>query len=148
MSPEVTSKLRPQPSRFFSKTGLISTCLIGVALVVILRSAWVSDDAYITFRVVDNLWHGYGPRWNISERVCVYTNPLMMLSMAVLYPFTHEFFSLQFPLDVPVKTTKGVERRLAYLKNPEGLELISGTRAEFPFPFDVAESEGLVEFML
>ena len=71
---------------------LVAAGLILAALVVILRSAWVCDDAYITFRVVDNLWHGYGLRWNISERVCVYTNPLMMLSMAALYPLTNEFF--------------------------------------------------------
>ena len=115
MSPEVASKLTPQPSRFFSKISLVSICLIGAALIVIIRSAWVSDDAYITFRVVDNLWHGYGPRWNISERVCVYTNPLMMLSMSALYPFTHEFFytSIFFSIAASIVAIGIVLRRLS-----------------------------------
>lgn len=44
-----------------------------------LANGWVADDAYITFRVVDNFIHGYGLRWNIDERVQVYTHPLWML---------------------------------------------------------------------
>ena len=42
----------------------------------VLRFAWVAEDAYITFRVVDNFVHGYGLRWNVAERVQVYTHPL------------------------------------------------------------------------
>jgi len=40
--------------------------------------AWVHEDAYITFRVIDHFWQGYGLRWNIDERVQVYTHPLWM----------------------------------------------------------------------
>ena len=46
---------------------------------VVLRTAWVSDDAYITFRTVDNALHGDGLRWNPAERVQTYTHPLWML---------------------------------------------------------------------
>ena len=42
--------------------------------------AWVSEDAYITFRVIDNALHGYGLRWNVMERVQVYTHPLWLLA--------------------------------------------------------------------
>lgn len=45
----------------------------------LLFSAWVGDDAFITFRVVDNFVQGYGLRWNVHERVQAYTNPLWML---------------------------------------------------------------------
>ena len=45
----------------------------------VLRFAWVAEDAYITFRVVDNFVHGYGLRWNVAERVQVYTHPLWLL---------------------------------------------------------------------
>jgi arabinofuranosyltransferase len=38
----------------------------------------VSDDAYITFRTVDNFLAGYGLRWNVGERVQTYTHPLWM----------------------------------------------------------------------
>lgn len=41
-------------------------------------AAWVTEDAFITFRVIDNLINGYGPRWNIDERVQVFTHPLWM----------------------------------------------------------------------
>lgn len=50
-----------------------------VCFVNILSFAWVAEDAYISFRVVDNFVHGYGLRWNVDERVQVYTHPLWML---------------------------------------------------------------------
>jgi len=71
--------------------------LIGVLtllLVVVIRTAWVSDDAYITFRVIDNFDHGYGLRWNIDERIQVYTHPLWMLILAALSLVTsHQYFT-------------------------------------------------------
>lgn len=57
---------------------------LGVFLIAFLRTAWVSDDAYITFRTIDNFLNGYGLRWNIVERVQSYTHPLWLL---VLIPF-------------------------------------------------------------
>ncbi len=45
----------------------------------VLLNAWVSEDAYITLRVLDNFFNGYGLRWNINERVQVYTHPLWLL---------------------------------------------------------------------
>ena len=41
-----------------------------------INTAWVAEDAYITFRSVDQLLAGNGPVWNIGERVQVYTHPL------------------------------------------------------------------------
>lgn len=54
--------------------------MLGCALVatVLYRTAWVSDDAYITLRTVDNLLGGYGLRWNVAERVQSFTHPLWM----------------------------------------------------------------------
>ena len=46
---------------------------IGFALFVLVN-AWVSEDAYITLRVIDNFFNGYGLRWNINERVQVDTS--------------------------------------------------------------------------
>jgi arabinofuranosyltransferase len=59
-------------------------------IVLVIRNAWVCDDAYITFRTVDNFIHGYGLRWNIAERVQTYTHPLWMLLLSAVYVFTHE----------------------------------------------------------
>jgi arabinofuranosyltransferase len=46
---------------------------------VIVRLAWVSDDAYITLRTVENWIAGHGLVWNVGERVQTYTHPLWML---------------------------------------------------------------------
>lgn len=52
---------------------------MAACVAVMIMHAWVAEDAFITFRVVDNFVHGYGLRWNIDERVQAYTNPLWML---------------------------------------------------------------------
>ncbi len=58
----------------------------------ILFKAWVCDDAYITFRVIDNFIHGYGLRWNIDERVQVYSHPLWMLLHIPFYALFGNIF--------------------------------------------------------
>ncbi len=52
--------------------------IVGLALYgfVFLKNAWVSDDAYIVFRSLDQLLSGHGPRWNPFERAQVFTCPL------------------------------------------------------------------------
>ncbi|MEZ4673404.1 MAG: hypothetical protein R2932_04075 [Caldilineaceae bacterium] len=57
-----------------------------------LLNAWIVDDAYITFRTVDNFVHGYGLTWNPAERVQVYTHPLWMFLVAACYAVTSELF--------------------------------------------------------
>jgi len=58
---------------------------------VFMANSWVGDDAYITFRVSENLLNGYGPRWNVDERVQVFTNPLWMFVMAAAAGLSGEF---------------------------------------------------------
>lgn len=59
--------------------------LVILFLVVLVRTAWVCDDAFITFRTVDNFLNGYGLRWNVAERVQSFTHPLWMFLNAALY---------------------------------------------------------------
>jgi arabinofuranosyltransferase len=47
--------------------------------IILLRSAWVSDDAYRVLRSVEHAIDGYGLRWNVSERVHVFEEPLWLL---------------------------------------------------------------------
>lgn len=90
--------------------------MIALLLILALRRAWVCDDAYITFRVVDNLINGYGPVWNVSERVQVFTNPLWMLSVSALYALTGEpyltsiFLSLSLTLLTAIVLAGGIAR--------------------------------------
>jgi arabinofuranosyltransferase len=58
--------------------------------IVLARTAWVSDDAFITLRVVDNLLHGFGARWNVAERVQTYTHPLWFLLLAAISPVVRD----------------------------------------------------------
>jgi arabinofuranosyltransferase len=51
---------------------------------ILLRNLWISDDAFITLRTIDNFLQGYGLVWNVGERVQVYTNPLWLF---ILLPF-------------------------------------------------------------
>lgn len=71
---------------------LIKVILLILLALVILRTAWVSDDAYISFRSVYNIAHGYGPVWNTTERVQAFTNPLWVIFLAMLMRFTGEIY--------------------------------------------------------
>lgn len=48
-----------------------------------LRLAWVTDDAYISFRYAENLVHGHGLVYNVGERVEGYSNFLWTLWCAL-----------------------------------------------------------------
>jgi arabinofuranosyltransferase len=58
---------------------------------LVLRNAWMMDDAYITLRTVDNVFAGHGPVWNPGERVQSYTHPLWMLMFCAIYAVTREY---------------------------------------------------------
>lgn len=64
----------------------------GLYLLALWNTAWVCDDAYITFRVSDNLVNGYGLRWNVIERVQAYSNPLWLFLNTAVYAVTREGF--------------------------------------------------------
>lgn len=66
--------------------------LLLIFLIVIGAKAWMSDDAYITLRTIDNFFNGYGLTWNISERVQVYTHPLWMMLISIFYFFSREAY--------------------------------------------------------
>lgn len=57
-----------------------------------IQTAWLSDDCHITLRTVRNFVEGYGLRWNIDERVQVYTHPLWMWLLSAVFFFTREAY--------------------------------------------------------
>jgi arabinofuranosyltransferase len=71
-----------------------------VCAVVLLRHAWVSDDAFITLRTVRNLIEGEGPRWNLHERVQGFTHPLWMLALSLGYGLTGDPVGTVFVLSL------------------------------------------------
>ncbi len=54
-------------------------------LVALPLHFFLIDDAYITFRTVENFANGFGLTWNVTERVQAYTHPLWMLLTTALY---------------------------------------------------------------
>jgi arabinofuranosyltransferase len=63
----------------FTKTIPITIPFLAIYVGIIIFTAWVSDDAFITFRSIENFVHGYGPVYNIGERVQTFTHPLWMI---------------------------------------------------------------------
>jgi arabinofuranosyltransferase len=81
-----------------SKLLLAASFAVLAAYIVLV--SWVSDDAYITFRVVDNFLNGYGLRWNTYERVQAYTHPLWMFLHIPLYALWDNIFLVSIALSV------------------------------------------------
>ena len=66
-----------------------------ISLLVLLYTAWLGDDAFITIRTVDNWVNGFGLTWNINERVQAYTHPLWMLLLSAFHFFIRDgYFTL------------------------------------------------------
>jgi len=82
--------------------------LVLVYVLVLIRTAWVSDDAYITFRTIDNFVNGYGLRWNVAERVQSYTHPLWMFLMTFAYLLTGELYFTSIFLSLGVSLATAV----------------------------------------
>ena len=80
-----------QPSIRMQRLALsLKALLLVILAATVVRTAWLSDDAYITLRVVDNFVEGYGLRWNTFERVQAFTHPLWALVLSAAYYITRE----------------------------------------------------------
>lgn len=64
---------------------LLLIAVVIVVFLIALSVSYLDEDAFISFRVVDNFVHGYGLRWNVDERVQVFTNPLWVLALIPLH---------------------------------------------------------------
>jgi arabinofuranosyltransferase len=71
--------------------------LVGWAFV---RTAAVTEDAFITFRVIDNALNGYGLVWNVGERVQPYTHPLWALLLLAFSPISGNIFQTSLVLSL------------------------------------------------
>jgi arabinofuranosyltransferase len=89
----------PPSSASFTKPALPRTLaglLTLVFLAVLIRTAWMSDDALITLRTVLNVTHGFGLRYNILERVQTFTHPLWLGVVTVAYYVTSNVYMAAF----------------------------------------------------
>jgi len=79
---------------------LITISLALLYTILLIRTAWICDDAYITFRTIANLAGHDGLVYNVGERVQAYTHPLWMLVHAIAFYFTHEFYFTSIALSI------------------------------------------------
>ena len=76
---------------------LISLGGILFFLLMVFRNAWVSDDAMITFRTIENFRAGLGLGYNPYIRVQGFTHPLWMFVLSFLYFIQVNLFGLSAP---------------------------------------------------
>ena len=86
----------PRPSA----RGLVGGVLLGLLGVVLVRTAWIADDAFITLRTVLNFVDGRGLTWNVDERVQANTHPLWMLVLGAAHALTGERLLTVFALQL------------------------------------------------
>lgn len=89
----------PPSTASFTKPALpyvVAGLLTLVFLAVLIRTAWMSDDALITLRTVLNVTHGFGLRFNILERVQTYTHPLWLGVVTAAYYLTSNVYFAAF----------------------------------------------------
>lgn len=78
----------------------ISWILSIIFLVELIRTAFITDDAGITLRSVLNFTHGFGPTFNIDERVQAYTHPLWFLMLSFVTWLIGNVFYATFLLSI------------------------------------------------
>jgi arabinofuranosyltransferase len=71
-----------------------------ILLVSLVRTAWLSDDSYISFRTADNIIHGYGPVWNVDERVQAFTHPLWLAVCTLAFALTGNVYYTAIALGI------------------------------------------------
>jgi arabinofuranosyltransferase len=81
---------------------IVFILILVVFLFVLIRTAWISDDAAITLRTVLNFLNGYGPRFNIDERVQAYTHPLWFLVISAFSIVIKNVFYTTFVLSIGI----------------------------------------------
>jgi arabinofuranosyltransferase len=70
----------------------LSTILFATMIMVFFKNAWITEDAYINFRSIEQLFAGNGPVWNPGERVQVYTSPLWYMILCFSRLFSSDLY--------------------------------------------------------
>jgi arabinofuranosyltransferase len=67
----------------FLEKGALPLAII-FTMVMVLRVAWITEDAFIVFRSLDQLFAGNGWGYNAHERVQVFTDPLYTMVLGLI----------------------------------------------------------------
>jgi arabinofuranosyltransferase len=77
-------------------------------LVVLVRTAWLSELSYLTLRTIEHAATGHGFRWNVSERVQVFDHPLWMLLLLGGRILTGESYFTTFVISLALSAATAV----------------------------------------
>lgn len=68
--------------------------ILGIVIYILtfFVNAWVCDDAFISFRSIEQVFAGNGPRWNPHERVQAFTHPLWFGIQLVFRLFSSDVY--------------------------------------------------------
>jgi len=77
-------------------------------LVVLIRTAWLSELSYLTLRTVEHAATGHGLRWNVSERVQVFDHPLWMLLLLAGRSVSGESYFTTFVISLALSSATAV----------------------------------------
>lgn len=119
-----------------SSARIVSGALLSVLVSWFLLRLWVCDDAYITFRSVEQLFAGNGPRWNPHERVQVFTSVAWFFLSSLARCFSSDVFvnsaalSLAALLSLTMSLRKLSPSQAAWCT---GAAIVLGSRAVFDF---------------
>ena len=73
--------LAPRSDRFLQLALLLAPIVF--LLVMAWRNRWIEEDAFLNFRVVDQIRAGHGPVFNVGERVEIFTSTLWLAMLTV-----------------------------------------------------------------
>jgi arabinofuranosyltransferase len=121
----------PGQSSVSASRALLVPALLALYAGLVLKNAWMADDAYITLRTVDGLVAGRGMRFNVDERVQTFTNPLWTLVLAAAYRVTHEayFTSLFVSIATSISGAAWLVRRATGDARVVACSLLVGSKA-------------------
>jgi arabinofuranosyltransferase len=77
-------------------------------LVVLVRTAWLSELSYLTLRTIEHAATGHGLRWNVSERVQVFDHPAWMGILLAGRVITGESYYTTFAVSLALSAATAV----------------------------------------
>jgi arabinofuranosyltransferase len=114
--------------------------LLAAVLAMAAARAWTSDDAFITYRVVEQWLSGQGPVFNAGERVQVFTHPLWFLVLALWSGSGASLFPGVMWLSLALFGAALASLYVAWRDKPVGLAVVAVAMAFSPAIVDFATS--------
>jgi arabinofuranosyltransferase len=88
---KASGKFKRASGRDLIRTLIVLFCS-AFFLAVVTLNFWLGDDGFIYFRIARNLVNGWGPVYNLGERVQAFTSPLWLFVFSAFYFVSREIF--------------------------------------------------------